>query len=103
MKWISIIQKTVTENNYEHSISLLHARLWLKRNVNISYRTQFAKCQIKLEEEKEMEFVKDVLKTEVWNSNDGNIERKFFKDPELTSGITSVNVQLIKRYIIILH
>ena len=47
--------------------------------------------------------VVDVPKHGCGTSNDGNTARKFFQDPELTSEITGVNKELIRRFSIILQ
>lgn len=45
----------------------------------------------------------DILKVGYGNSNDGNTSRRFFDNPECSSRITGINIDLIKRFQIILE
>lgn len=45
----------------------------------------------------------DVVKQGMGTTNDGNVSRRFFENPEITADITGVNVDLIHRFKIILN
>ena len=49
----------------------------------------------------EVGLIVDVPTAEFWNTNDGNSNRRFFADHELSSIITSVDVNLVYRLKII--
>lgn len=100
-------------------LSTLHA--WIRTFeclLHISYRLEIRKWQVrgdsdkaKLKERSEsirqvfksrMGLIVDKPKPGYGNSNDGNTARRFFSDPELSSEITGLDVDLIKKFHIIL-
>lgn len=51
----------------------------------------------------EMGLLVDMPKQSAGNTNDGNTARRFFKNSELTADITGINLDLIKRFRVILE
>lgn len=47
---------------------------------------------------KEVGLLIDMPKQKTGNTNDGNTARRFFGDPEITSDITGININLLKRF-----
>ena len=43
------------------------------------------------------------MKQGMRTTNDGNVSRRFFENPEITADITGVNVELIQRFKILLN
>ena len=42
-------------------------------------------------------------KQDMWTTNDGNVSRRFFENPDITVDITGVNADLIQRFKSILN
>ena len=115
-----VMQKHVNKEDYELGLSPLHAKIrFMVLILNIAYHSAFCLWQARTAEEKrlveetklriqkefreEMGLIIDVPKHGAGNSNDENTARRFFRDPELTSEITGVDVRLIKRFNTILQ
>lgn len=111
---------SVRANFYEYGLSTLHAWIrCLECVLHISYKIEIKKWQARSESDKasqnnrkkeiinalksEMNLLIDIPKPGEGSSNDGNTARKFFQQPSLTSQITGVNENLIKRLGIILR
>lgn len=100
-------------------LSILHARIrFFESLLHLAYKIPLQKWQARSNEEKkvvketkekiqknfkELGLLVDILKAGFGNTNDGNTSRKFFSDPESSSRITGVNLDLIKRLNVILE
>lgn len=115
-----LIKKEVNVEALKFGLSILHARIrFFESLLHLAYKIPFEKWQTRSAEEKkivketkekiqkafkeEMGLLVDVPKAGFGNTNDGNTSRRFFADPEASSRITGVNVQLIKRFKVILE
>jgi len=61
------------------------------------------KIRIQEQFRKKMGLYIDTPKQETGTSNTGNTARRFFRDPQITSSITGINENLIRRFAIILQ
>lgn len=101
-------------------LSVLHARIrFFESLLHLAYKIPLRKWQVRTAEEKQsvkstkeriqkefreqMGLLVDVPKQGSGNTNDGNTSRRFFADPTTSSVITGVNLDLIKRFSIILE
>jgi hypothetical protein len=104
---------------YMYGISNLHAWIrCLECCLHISYRLDIKKWQIRDEDEKkqvkerkqrlietlksEMSLLVDIPKPGFGTTNDGNTARKFFREYALSSSITGLNEDFLKRLYVIL-
>lgn len=112
-----------TEVNIEalkFGLSILHARIrFFESLLHLSYKIPLKKWQARSDEEKnivkktkekiqkafkdELGLLVDVPKAGFGNTYDGNTSRRFFANPECSSQITGINLDLIKRFSIILE
>lgn len=116
------LDKKFTENpdNLKFGLSTLHARIrFFESLLHLSYKIPIRKWQARSAEEKklvadtkkniqqkfrtELGLIVDVPKQGFGTTNDGNTARRFFADPEISARITGVNVELIKRFKVILE
>lgn len=104
---------------YKFGLSTLHAWIRFMENVlHVSYNMSFEKWRVDKKEHKkahklrkreiQAEFKKTGLKIDYvlqgkGTSNDGNTARRFFRDCDTTAKITGFNVQLLKRFAVILQ
>ncbi|XP_022167164.1 uncharacterized protein LOC111031499 [Myzus persicae] len=88
------------------------------KNLSVQPELEFKKWQVRTSDdkvifEKRKKYIQDRFRTETdllidvvlqgkGTTNDGNTARRFFKNAELTSAITNVDLQLIKRFGVIL-
>ncbi|XP_050504471.1 uncharacterized protein LOC126883234 [Diabrotica virgifera virgifera] len=110
----------VCEESLRFGLSILHARIrFFELLLHLAYKAPLQKWQARTAEEKhvlketkqkipksfkeEMGLLVDIPKVGYGNSNDGNTSRRFFNDPECSSRITGINLDLIKRFQIILE
>lgn len=101
-------------------LSILHARIrFFESLLHLAYKIPLQKWQARSNEEKkvvketkekiqknfkeELGLLVDIPKAGFGNTNDGNTSRRFFSDPESSSRITGVNLDLIKRLNVILE
>lgn len=108
------------ENNLEFRISSLHARIrFMEYVLKIAYDLSFKdknknnpenikkraeeKLRIQNEFRKQTGLVIDTPKQGFGNTNDGKTARRFFEDSLLTSKITQVDYELIRRFKVILN
>ncbi len=109
------------ESTFEFGLSTLHA--WIRFMENILHISYNLKCRkwshLNKEEAEEKARRKIAIKAKFreqlnliidtpkqggsGNSNDGNTARRFFANPEITASITEVNVELIRRFAVILQ
>lgn len=111
------------ESNVEHygfGLSTLHA--WIRCFeclLHISYRLDIKKWQVRGDDDKasvkqrsddikqkfktQMGLIVDKPKPGYGNTNDGNTARRFFTNPELSGEITGLDVNLIKKFCILLR
>lgn len=115
-----ILEKTVNSEFLSLSLSPLHSWIrFFECILHISYRLDMKTWQArgaanknKLEAKKkivqetfrrELGLLVDMPRQQTGNTNDGNTARKFFKKAEISAEITGVNVELIKRFRVILE
>ncbi|CAH1099302.1 unnamed protein product [Psylliodes chrysocephalus] len=115
-----LIKKDVNVETLKFGLPILHARIrFFESLLHLSYKIQLKKWQARSTEEKkvvketkekiqeafkeEMGLLVDVPKAGFGNTNDGNTSRRFFADPECSSRITGVSVNLIQRFKVILE
>lgn len=116
----NIYKKEIKEEYYKYGMSTLHA--WIRCFeclLHISYNQQFKSWSARSESEKEIknatkkkiqaEFRRqmglnvDIVTQGTGTSNDGNTARRFFDNPSITSSITGLNENLIRKFAIILQ
>lgn len=112
--------KQVNQEYLSLGLSPLHSWIrFFECILHISYRLEIKTWQVrgaenknKLAEKKkyiqdrfrkDLGILVDMPKQQTGNTNDGNTARKFFRNPEKSSEITGVNLELIKRFHIILE
>lgn len=115
-----LIKKESKVETLKFGLSILHARIrFFESILHLAYKLPLQKWQARSTEEKrivketkeklqkafkeEMGLLVDVPKAGFGNTNDGNTSRRFFADPECSSRITGINVDLIKRFKVILE
>lgn len=115
-----ILEKTVRTDFLSLGISPLHSWIRLFECIlHISYRLEIKTWQARGTENKtkvaekkkflqekfrsELGLLVDMPKQQTGNTNDGNTARKFFRNAEKSAEITGVNVELIKRFHVILE
>lgn len=101
-------------------LSILHARIrFFESLLHVSYKIPLKKWRITSQEEKavveenkkniqkrfrdEMGLLVDIPKSGYGNTNDGNTSRRFFADAETSASITGINIDLLKRFRVILE
>lgn len=89
---------------------LLHLSYKLKANVHSSRvlredkaLIQAAKETIQRDFKEKMGLLVDIPKVHFGNTNDGNTSRRFFNEIEVAAEITGINIELIKRFKVILE
>lgn len=116
----TVMEKPVCEDIYKYGISSLHA--WIRCMeclLHIAYRLEFktwtAKGEIKQNSmlarkrkiqddfRQETGLLLDVVKHGSGTTNDGNSARRFFADPEKSASLTGLDVNLIRRFAVILQ
>lgn len=121
-KDFNILSKKSIENPdaLKFGLSVLHARIrFFESLLHLSYKIPLKKWQARSQEDKkivaerkqniqnafkeEMGLLVDIPKAGFGNTNDGNTSRRFFADPESSSRITGVDINLIKKCSIILQ
>jgi len=117
-KFIKIEQ--INTEALSFGLSVLHARIrFFESILHLAYKIPLQKWQAQSTEEKkvvketkekiqrsfkeELGLLVDIPKAGFGNTNDGNTSRRFFADPESSSRITGVNLDLIKRLHVILE
>lgn len=112
--------KEVNPEALKFGLSILHARIrFFEFLLHLAYKLPIKKWQVRDEEDKkivsetkdknkksfweEKGLLVDMPKAGVGNSNDGNTSRRFFADPAVSAQITGVDVQLIKKFEVILE
>lgn len=113
-------RSNVCEEFLKFGLSILHARIrFFELLLHLAYKAPLQKWQARTAEDKnvlqdtkqkiqksfkeEMGLLVDIPKVGYGNSNDGNTSRRFFGNPECSSRITGINIDLIKRFQIILE
>ncbi|KAL4721448.1 hypothetical protein ACJJTC_007165 [Scirpophaga incertulas] len=101
-------------------LSVLHARIrFFEFLLHLAYKLPLKKWQARTAEDKiiikerktsiqnafkeEMGLLVDIPKQGFGNTNDGNTSRRFFSNPECSSRITGIDIELIKRFRMILE
>lgn len=114
------VKKKDKIESYQYGISTLHAWIrFMECILHLAYHLPFRKWSARNDEDKKLmkqtklriqeQFRKkvlyyiDVLNQGTGTSNNGNTARRFFKDPQITSNITGINEDLIRRFGIILQ
>lgn len=112
--------EAVNEEAMKFGLSILHARIrFFESLLHLAYKLPIKKWQARSAEDKaivketkekiqrefreEMGLLVDIPKAGFGNTNDGNTSRRFFDDPECSSVITGINIELIKRFKVILE
>jgi hypothetical protein len=114
-----ICKKLCNDNALELGLSPLHARIkFMECILHVAYNLSFKKWstnkETKVEKEENKKRIQqefqsrtglriDMVRQGYGNTNDGNTSRRFFSHPEITSDITGINVDLIKRFSTILE
>lgn len=115
----NIIKRPCNENAFALGLSTLHAQIrsfetlihlsyklevqcWQARGNEAKKRVEEKKNYIQNRLRTEMGLLVDIPKQGGGNTNDGNSARKFFKDPEKSANIIGIDVELVKRFAIIL-
>lgn len=115
-----ILEKPVNSNHLSLGLSPLHSWIrFFECILHISYRLDIKSWQARGAENKkkvaekkkqiqekfrgELGLLVDMPKQQTGNTNDGNTARKFFRNSEKSAVITGVNVELIKRFHVILE
>lgn len=119
MNKLTILNRQPSTEHYRFGLSTLH--LWIRSFeflLHIAYNLPFKKWQargvnaaekakrksaIQAEFKNRMGLLVDRPRSISGSSNDGNTARKFFSDPELSASITGVDVNLIKKFSLILR
>lgn len=115
-----MLQRNINEKHLSYGLSTLHA--WIRCFeclLHLSYKLAVKKWQVRQEEEKQavqerkkviqkgfrmqLGLIVDQPKPGFGTSNDGNTARRFFEKYTTSSQITGVDVDLIKRFYIILQ
>lgn len=116
----TVLSKSPIENNYRFGLSSLHCWIrFFECLLHIAYRLSFQTWQAKGEEHKiiledtkrkiqtsfksRMGLIVDKPKPGYGSTNDGNTARRFFNNPEMSSEITGINEDLIRRFSLILR
>lgn len=116
----TVLSKSPIENNYRFGLSSLHCWIrFFECLLHIAYRLSFQTWQTKGEEHKRiledtkrkiqtsfksrMGLIVDKPKPGYGSTNDGNTARRFFNNPEMSSEITGINEDLIRRFSLILR
>lgn len=111
----ALSERQVDESMLAFGISPLHS--WIRCMecmLHIAYRMEMMTWCVRGEENKEKmkkkkEYIQnrfrkevglliDMPKQKAGNTNDGTTARRFFGDPEITSDITGININLLKRF-----
>lgn len=113
------LHRQLSTENYSFGLSTLHCYIrFFECLLHIAYRLDIEKWQARAPAEKEsvknrknhifqrfrneLGLIVDQTKQGTGNTNDGNTARRFFQNPDLSAEITNVNVNLIKKFGIIL-
>lgn len=116
----AVRKKHVNTTNYRLGLSSLHG--WIKSMkyiLHLSYNLKFKKWRVSTNEDKcthEIEkrriqdefrsktgLLIDIVKQGKGTSNDGNTARRFFQDHKLTSEITRIDFDVIRKFAVILQ
>lgn len=115
-----ILQKTVKSDLLSLGLSPLHSwigffecilhlsyrleiKSWQARGAENKTKVAEKKKQVQEKFKRELGLLVDMPNQQTGNTNDGNTARKFFRNAEKSSEVTGVNVELIKRFHIILE
>lgn len=113
-------QRLQKEEYYKFGISSLHAKIrFFECLLHLSYNLDFKKWSASTPEYKQLQNTRkqliqerfqtklglhvDRVKQGVGTYNDGNTARKFFSDPKITSEITNIEEDVIRRFAVILQ
>lgn len=107
---------------FKFGLSILHARIrFFEFLLHLSYklsakvhknrindkndkeRIQMAKVNIQKEFKDKLGLLVDIPKVGYGNTNDGNTSRRFFENEDVAASITGINIELIKKFKIILE
>lgn len=117
----NLIKKNIENpDTLKFGLSTLHARIrFFESLLHLSYKIPIRKWQARTREHKnivadrkkiiqeafreEMGLLVDIPKAGFGNTNDGNTSRRFFSNPEISSRITGVDINLIKKCSVILE
>lgn len=111
--------RPVRDDVYQYGLSTLHMwirsmecilhisynldfEMWCARGENKNLR-QLRKSMVQSEFKKQMGLLIDFVKQGFGTTNDGNTARRFFQNYEKTAQITKIDVDVIKRFAIILQ
>lgn len=114
------IEKEINNDALKFGLSILHARIRLFEHIiHLAYKLPIKKWQARTNEDRmivrdtklriqhlfkeQMGLLVDIPKAGFGNTNDGNTSRRFFADPDTSSRITGIDVNIIKRFKIILE
>ncbi|CAI6377477.1 unnamed protein product [Macrosiphum euphorbiae] len=112
--------KEINVESLKFGLSILHARIrFFESLLHVAYKLPLKKWQARSPEDKkvvketkekiqrnfkdEMGLLVDIPKAGFGNTNDGNTSRRFFANPECSSRIIGINLDLIVKFKIILE
>lgn len=115
-----IVKRKVDESLLRFGLSSLHAWIrFFECLLHLSYKLNIGKWQVRQKEDKikleankrriqeqfklQLSLIVDRPKPGYGSTNDGNTARTFFRNAEVSSKITGVNVDIIKRFYVILQ
>lgn len=81
----------------------LEVRKWRVTQTDDKIKVEQKKCLIQSKFKSETGLLIDMPSPKGGNTNDGNTARRFFRDSEITARITGLNLELIKRFHILLE
>lgn len=115
-----VLKNDINVENLDYGISSLHA--WIRLFeccLHVSYKLETKKWQARVAEDKEsvklrkkniqtgfriqLGLIIDQPKQGFGSTNDGNTARRFFENAEISASITGFNLELIKRFHVILQ
>lgn len=117
----NLIKKNIVNpDTLKFGLSTLHARIrFFESLLHLSYKIPIRKWQARTQEHKnivadrkkkiqeafkeEMGLLVDIPKAGFENTNDGNTSRRFFSNPETSSRITGIDINLIKKCSVLLE
>lgn len=116
----AVIQRSTDDNNFKYGLSTLHAWIrFFECLLHLAYKMSISKWQARGAEDKlnvleskkriqeqlrsQVGLIVDKPKPGFGSSNDGNTARRFFENADIVSEITKINIDLIKKFHVILQ
>lgn len=109
------MKKEINNDALKFGLSILHARIRLFEHLlHLSYKLPIKKWQARTDEDRmtvrdtklriqqlfkeEMGLLVDIPKAGYGNTNDGNTSKRFFADPDTSSRIIGIDINIIKHF-----